>query len=550
MAERLGVDPRVGNAELLAVAYRRWGLDLPRQVDGACALIVLDTTENRTIAVRDPLGAFPLFFTEAGGRLFLSTSIDALRNQPGVDRSLNRPALVDHLCHSWTDPHETFFAAIRRIPRGHLLLCNARDLTVTRYWEPVPSGKPVNWIAEDELQPRFEAAFETAVERAVAQGPTGIFLSGGLDSISVAAMAADVTRRDGQPLPRPFSLGFPDDADEEKEQRGVARALGLEHEFVPFGDAVPEGGLLASAVALSQEMPAPLLNTWMPAYTNLVHRAKRRGVRTILTGGGGDEWLSVTPTLAADLFRSFDIAGVARLYHGYRQSYPLSLPRTMHTVLWKYGLSPAIASVLQQIAPRRYTANRVRRAVNRLGSWAAPDSGLRAEVAARLERWLPAAHPQMGFYFRDTLNTMEHPLAAMEGEETFEMGRKLGMRFQHPYWDPGVADILYRTPPLLLFNDGKSKSVVRVTMARRFPGLGLEHQKKRAGTNFMSSILTKELPELWQRKSDLSALADLRVVEPGAVATLARQNLASGSAPRYAKVLDLINLESWVRAHH
>jgi hypothetical protein len=130
------------------------------------------------------------------------------------------------------------------------------------------------------------------------------------------------------------------------------------------------------------------------------------------------------------------------------------------------------------------------------------------------------------------------------------MGRKLGMRFVHPYWDPAVADILYRTPPLRLFTEGKSKSVVRVTMARRFPGLGLERQKKRAGTNFMGSILTKELPELWRRKGDLSALADLHIVEPRAVVARARRNLASGSAPRFAKVLDLVNLESWVRAHH
>src|SRR5512143_1302008 len=206
IAARLDVDGRISDAEILAAAYRRWALDLPRHIDAAGALIVFDANENRTVAVRDPLGAFPLFYTESAGRLMFSTSIDALRRQPGVDRSFNRPALVDHLCHSWTDPHETFFAAIRRVPRGQLLVSNGRETTVTRYWEPVPPGQPVKWIADDELQPRFEAAFEIAVERAVAQGPTGIFLSGGLDSISVAAMAADVTRRDGRPLPRPFSL--------------------------------------------------------------------------------------------------------------------------------------------------------------------------------------------------------------------------------------------------------------------------------------------------------------------------------------------------------
>ena len=90
------------------------------------------------------------------------------------------------------------------------------------------------------------------MENAVKGGQVAILLSGGLDSISVAAMAADVLRRAGSSGPLALSLGFPGEASEEFAQRAVAKSLGLEHEFVPFYDAVPrrmleEGALVTCA---------------------------------------------------------------------------------------------------------------------------------------------------------------------------------------------------------------------------------------------------------------------------------------------------------------
>jgi asparagine synthetase B (glutamine-hydrolysing) len=363
-------------------------------------------------------------------------------------------------------------------------------------------------------------------------------------------MATDLARRHGHSIPRPFSLGFPGDADEALEQRGVAHALGMEHEFIPYGEAVPKKGLLASALEITQQQAAPLLNTWMPAYTDLTNRAKQRGIGAILSGAGGDEWLSVSPTLAADMMRRGDLKGLWKLTSGWQHSYNLSFPRTLHMLLWKYGMSPVLAGVAARTAPHAYHASRVRRSMWQLGDWAAPDSGLRDQVSDRISRWLPVANPDNGLYLRDTINMMEHPLTAMEAEETFEMGRRLQMRFLQPYWDPDVADILYRTPPLLLFANGRSKSIVRRAMARRFPGLGLEHQKKRAGTTFMASVLTSELPPLWQRTGgDLTALSDLRVIEPRAAGRLAAESLASGSPKRRARVWEMMNVETWVRAH-
>ena len=141
-------------------------------------------------------------------------------------------------------------------------------------------------------------------------GPTGIFLSGGFDSISVAAFATDIARRTAQPDPIALSLAFPDPTcNEEVVQRGVAKGLGIDQVLLSFEEALGGRGLIEAATGLIAEWPVPMLNLWNPAYATLAARGRARGCRVILTGNGGDEWLAVSPFLAADLIKSLDVVG-------------------------------------------------------------------------------------------------------------------------------------------------------------------------------------------------------------------------------------------------
>ena len=536
------------DAVLISNAYARWGSEFAGHISGLFVAVIVDVAGRLALGVRDPLGAYPLFYTEADGELVLSTSIDVLREQDGVSRAVNRAALADHLCHRWPDQHETFFSSIRRVPPGYMVRWSPQQTIVSRYWDPVPPDGDVKWVREEELQDRFDSAFERAVGRTLGFGPTGLFLSGGLDSISVGAMAADLARREARPLPFAVSLAFPGEADEEIEQRGVARKLGLEHELVPFGDAV-RTSLLESALAISATRPAPLLNTWLPGYADLTERAKQRGVRTILSGAGGDEWLAITPLLAADLIRSGDVKRLAQLVRGWGRSYELTPIQVVRSLFWRFGARPIASAALESIAPERWRQNRARRTSRSTFEWVAPETGVRREVDERIERWLPPARPANGFYLQDVRNSLEHTLTSMELEEIFETGRRLGVRYLHPYWDATVVDILYRTPPLLLFSGGRSKSIVRHTMARRFPGLGLERQKKRAGTSFYRSVLDREIPVVWARRNRLDALGDLGIVEPRKAAAMAESTIANRFGTGLVRIWDLMNLETWVTAH-
>ena len=144
---------------------------------------------------------------------------------------------------------------------------------------------------------------------------------------------------------------------------------------------------------------------------------------------------------------------------------------------------------------------------------------------------------------------MEHPLVAMELEEMFEMGRRLGFRYANPYWDSDVVDILYRTPPEVLMTGGRSKGVVRTTMARRFPGLGLDRQRKRGATTFFTSVIAREVPELWRRNPDLPGLAGLGIVDMHGVRSMADRAIERSDIHDLVRVWYLMNTEAWVAAH-
>ena len=228
-------------------------------------------------AARDPVGVYPLFYASVEGEWLFSTSIEALTQHPRVSGEVNRAALADHLCHRWPDVEETFFKNVKRVPPGHVIRVG-RSKQVRRYWElPIP-GAGVDWIREDELD-RFDELLDQAVERCLCLGPAAIYLSGGLDSVSVAAVAAENSQRKGLPPPWALSLGFPAECNEEEIQRGVAKNLGLPQVLMTLGDAVGHDGLLLAALKMNSHCSMPMLNPWNPAYHRLGLEGKQRGLQ-------------------------------------------------------------------------------------------------------------------------------------------------------------------------------------------------------------------------------------------------------------------------------
>ena len=545
---RLADRPDCSDAELVLQAYERGGEAALSRLRGSFVVAIIDRMRDVAIIARDPLGSHPLFYVENNSSVHFAAAQQPLLKQPGVSRALNRAALADHLCHRWPDPHETFFAAVRRVLPGWRAIISRGRLRLERYWDPAPEDQPIQWLAHSETA-RFDEVFDRAVDRCLHHGPAGIFLSGGLDSISIAAVATDRTRRTGRNPPRALSLGFPDPAcDERILQAAVARDLGIQQHLIGLEEAVGRSSLLEQTVGLNERSGAPILNPWAPAYLELARRGKRSGADVILTGQGGDEWLTVTPFLSADLIRRGAIRDLARFLATLQRSYQLGSFDLARNMLWRSGLRPLAGLWRHRIMPATHKAIRLNGLVTGDPYWIAPDQTLRAEQICRAEAALVPSDPPQGFYLRELRRGMDHTLTSWEMEEQHELGQRIGVRFLYPYCDPDLVELLYRTPPQALNEGGRSKGLVRGTLARRFPDLGFERQRKVLATSFFESLLRREGPALVQAAGDFPALSTLGVVDGQATRAFADDALKQPGA-RLNRIWDVLILEAWARSN-
>ncbi len=546
--------PASNDAELILAGYLRWGQDFLARLRGMFALIIWDSLHEILLCVRDPLGSHPLFYADGRDGLLVSPSIELLLQHPHVSRALNRPALVDLFVDRYPKLEETCYEAVSRVPPGHVLRVAGDGRRAFRYWDPAPNGE-VEWLKPEEVA-RFDEVLDRAVSRHLNQGPACVFLSGGFDSVSVAAVATDRSRTEGAQKPLALSLAFPTpDTNEEVVQRGVAAQLGLRQVVKPFFEALGSEGLLSPALELSKSLPAPLMNTWLPAYFGLAREGQRRGCEIILTGGGGDEWLTITPALSADMLRDGDFVGVYRLWQSMRRSFNRPSLALLRTCVWTFGLKrlwlPPAHRFVKQVAPWALKLrHRIIPAPWTLPKWLAPDESLRREFDRRREEEDACKPTTKSIYFRDVRPALDHPIVSQEAEEVFEVYQRLGMRFLPPYWDADVIELLYRTPPLMLLHNGRNKGLVRASLARRFPDLGFAQHRKIEATSFYASLIYRDAREKWEQLGGLRTLSELGIVDEDKLRPIIERLLAGRQEGQNAhRVWTVLNLETWARAH-
>ena len=525
------------------------------ELRGEAVLILWNGVDRRLQAARAPGCTRPLFFAGTGRRLVLSDSIDTLLARGGIEPELNRELLVCHLADSWHGSDETYYVGVTRVPPAHALRWRNGETSFRQFWDPLPVGQPIDWI-EDDVLGQFDTLFEQAVARSVGAGRTGIFLSGGLDSVSVAAVAADLARSGGTAPPLALSLVLPHpECDERETQAGVATGLQLEQTLVGFDEALAGRDFVDAALELSAGWPTPLYNFWLPAYIRLAEIGRDRGCQVILTGHGGDEWLSVSPYLAADKIRRLQLLQWIRLWRVFDRSYRLSRPRLIYNHAWVFGLRPLVARALWNgiggVSSEARPAWRRWRRSRSLPDWIAPDPELRralleredAEFAARAEE---ASEDE---YVKQCRLAISHLLVALEQDELAEQGRRTGTLLRQPFFDPDLVSFLSRVRPEQLVRGGRSKGLVRDEVARRCPGLGFESQRKIPATGLFLERMQRGAGSIWRRLGGPRVLGEMGVVDTDEVKCVA-ERIEGGTADVRAlqRWFSLLSLEVWARA--
>jgi hypothetical protein len=200
------------------------------------------------------------------------------------------------------------------------------------------------------------------------------------------------------------------------------------------------------------------------------------------------------------------------------------------------------------LAPTALDAARLTRTLSHDPLWIAPDWRIRAEQRGRAEKVLAPTDPEHGFYARELRAGLDHTLVSWEAEEQYNLGERFGIRFLHPFTDPDLVEMLYRTPPHILNEGGRTKGLVRQVLARRFPALKFERQRKVLSTSYFQSLIRHEGPVLAKRSADFPALSGLGVIN-GRAAHIAVREALNRPGPTIQRLWDLFNLETWAQSH-
>ncbi len=548
LAEDLGLSRHPGRsaAELVLEAYGRWGDDVLTRLEGLFAVAIWDPATPHLLCGRDPAGLHPFYYAQAGRELVFSWDVEAIRSHPGVSRDLNPLALADHLCLRWQVLEETFFRDIRRLPGGHGLRFAAGRPQVFRYWDPAPRGRPAPWTNPEEGA-QFFNVLRRSVGRIMQFGRPGIFLSGGCDSPSVALCAADVAREGNQPPPLALSVDFPGALSELAVQTSIAQRLGLPQVFRYMSDYTTSPGLLQRGLDLDAiPLPSPPFAVYGPPYQALLEFAHEEGCRTVLTGSGGDDWLLVDDEHAADIYRTGDLAGLIRLARSGLHGFNLVPSAYFRNLVWRSGLRPLLRDWVWRRFPDLAARRRKKLMAHAFPAWLAPDPALRRELTLRFEqRWDRETHED-GFFLTARRAALESAARHYLVEEEFYRCNRAGVLAVPPFWDRPVVEFLLRTPPAVLMQGGRSKALVRKTLAERFPDAGYESHKKLNAVRFAESVYEQEGAGVWAGLGRAHKLAAMGVVDEELFHARLAHMRVSDSSPRHL-IWRGANTEHWAR---
>ncbi|MDP9132942.1 MAG: asparagine synthase (glutamine-hydrolyzing), partial [Nitrospirota bacterium] len=229
--ERSGVVFRTtSDTEVLAHGYDHWGMDgLLAKLDGMYAIAILDRQSHRLHLARDRFGEKPLYYSATTRRFAYSSNTRALALLPWVDRDIDVGSVDRYLALHYVPGRRTILRGIQRVLPGERLTISLQSFHISheRYYRP-PVG-PIESVDSRTLLSRIESA---VTSRLVSDVPVGVFLSGGIDSSIVAAVAAQ-----HHPAIDTFSMGFKDArCDESHHAEVVARAIGSSHHHFTFDE--------------------------------------------------------------------------------------------------------------------------------------------------------------------------------------------------------------------------------------------------------------------------------------------------------------------------
>ena len=459
--ERAGITVQsTGDTEVLLAAWQHFGADALRKLRGMFVMAVWDTAQRRGYLMRDEFGIKPLYYAERNGTVLFASEVRALLASGRIPRMLSEEAVETYLATGSVSEPLTIIDGIRAVPPGCVLEILADDVEaritgVSRFAAPFVDASEQR-ANEDEAVAGLRAAMSDSVaHHLISDVPVGLFLSGGLDSSSVVALASQVS----DTTIDTFTVTFGDsDYSEAEPAREVAHRFSTRHHEI----LLSASDLLNALPDVFDAMDQPSLDG---LNTFIVSRAVRaHGIKVVLSGLGGDELFAGYPSFR----RASSLASLWRL--------PANLRKLAGSARFGDARFQKVSEVLGQETPAfgAYLASRtlfgrerVRALTGRLRGNGGEQDRFVEEHSGDLSLLQQVSFYEMTGYMRNTL---------LRDSDVFSMAHGLELRV--PLVDREVARAALSAPDSLKLKRGSSKPLLVQALGDLLPKSLLQRPKQ------------------------------------------------------------------------
>ena len=475
------------DTEVVLHGYHRWGADVVQHLNGMWAFAILDQREGTLFLSRDRFGKKPLFFSQEGKNFIFSSELASLQKHSSVNSSLDRDALLSYFAHGYIPAPNSILTGVKKLPAGHNLtydLASGRT-KLQRYWR-YKSEPDQRWLTrEDELAETLAAELLNSIRlRLIADVPVGVFLSGGIDSSSLAALAMNADL--GHSVST-YSIGFEDKSfDESPYSNDMARLLGSEHHFYQLSKA----DCIAALERIYTQLDEPMADSSLIP-TFLLCAIAKKNVTVALGGDGADE-----------LFAGYDPFKALKPAYAYAKIVPRKLHQLITSVTRSLPVSHRNMSLdfkLKRFLSGLGYDERVRNAIwlstlppghvsalfaqpidiyktydQAISSWNAP--GIENAIDATTQFYIE-------LYLQNNILT-----------KIDRAGMLNSLEVRAPFLDINFVNLVRTIPSALKFRRGITKYILRKSVSRMIPVEILNRPKRGFGAPvgrwFKDSVLT------------------------------------------------------------
>jgi asparagine synthase (glutamine-hydrolysing) len=527
------------DTEVLLHLYQKHGEGFVRHLDGMFAVAIWDASRGRLILVRDHLGQKPLFFFQADGSFLFASELKAILATGLPERKADLEALYHYISLRFIPDQMTLFDRVSKVPAAHYLIYENGRARLARYWELSGQDKLDGSEREivDELDKRLA---DTVREHLLSDVPVGCFLSGGIDTSLVTALAT----QQGEAPPPTFAIGvMEEDFNELPFARMVADRYNTRHY-----EEVAEPDLIKLLPNMVWHLEEPADPFGVGVY--LASRLASNHVKVVLSGDGGDE-----------LFGGYD------RYYGQQLA---SLYRMIPNVLRESVLKRILEAIPESFAYKS-TAQKLRwiQAMARFEDgerYAESMSFLRFTERSKDRLFTEGAKPQLNgggstekilahfdaydvddlvdrMLYTDLMTRMpDHLLPIVD-----RMSMAHGVEVRPPILEHRMVEFGMRIPGRLKVKRGSLKHVLRSVAARHLDREIV--QRPKVGFGFpLAYWMRGKLRPLLER-----VIAESRFVEAGVFNRSYMSELLSehveGRIDHNYRLWLLLNLEVWYRLH-